>query len=93
MKITHDEIRHIAQLARIDIPEERFDKLAADMENIVDMVAQIQKVDLTGIEPDLSADYNVFREDVVEPSLTREQVLANAPRKAAGCILVPKIID
>jgi aspartyl-tRNA(Asn)/glutamyl-tRNA(Gln) amidotransferase subunit C len=93
MKITHDEIRHIAQLARIEIPEERFDKLAADMENIVDMVAQLQKVDLTGIEPDLSADYNVFREDIVEPSLTREQVLANAPRKAAGCILVPKIID
>lgn len=93
MKITHDEIRHIAQLARIDIPEERFDKLAADMENIVDMVAQLQKVDLTGIEPDLSADYNVFREDIVEPSLTREQVLQNAPRKAAGCILVPKIID
>lgn len=93
MKITHDEIRHIAQLARIEIPEERFDKLAADMENIVDMVAQLQKVDLTGIEPDLSADYNVFREDVVEPSLTREQVLANAPRKAAGCILVPKVID
>ncbi len=93
MKITHDEIRHIAQLARIDIPEERFDKLAADMENIVDMVAQIQQVDLTGIELDLSADYNVFREDVVMPSLTRDAVLANAPRKAAGCILVPKVID
>ena len=93
MKITHDEIYHIARLARIDIPEERFDKLAADMENIVDMVAQLQQVDLTGIEPDLSEEYNVFRDDVVMPSLTREQVLSNAPRTEAGCVLVPKVID
>ncbi len=93
MKITHDEIRHIAELARIDIPEERFGKLAEDMGSIVDMVAQLQQVDLEGIEPTLTEAHNVFRDDVVEPSLDRELALKNAPRKQAGCILVPKVIE
>ena len=53
MKITHDEIRHVARLARIEIPEEQFDKLAQDMESIVDMVAQLQQVDLSGLSVNL----------------------------------------
>ena len=90
MKITHDEIRHVARLARIEIPEDQFDKLAQDLESIVDMVAQLQQVDLSGLEVNLSEQCNVFREDVPTPSMSREAVLQNAPAREAGCVLVPR---
>ncbi|MBQ6058802.1 MAG: Asp-tRNA(Asn)/Glu-tRNA(Gln) amidotransferase subunit GatC [Clostridia bacterium] len=93
MKITHDEIRHIARLARIEIPEDQFDKLAQDMENIVDMVAQLQQVDLSDMELNLSAQCNIFREDEPMPSMPREAVLQNAPAKEAGCVLVPRVME
>ncbi len=93
MKITHDEIRHVARLARIEIPEDQFDKLAQDLESIVDMVAQLQQVDLSGLEVNLSEQCNVFREDVPTPSMSREAVLQNAPAREAGCVLVPRVME
>ena len=93
MKITHDEIRHVARLARIEIPEDQFDKLAQDLESIVDMVAQLQQVDLSGLEVNLSEQCTVFREDVPTPSMSREAVLQNAPAREAGCVLVPRVME
>ena len=93
MKITHDEIRHVARLARIEIPEDQFDKLAQDLESIVDMVAQLQQVDLSGLEVNLSEQCNVFREEVPTPSMSREAVLQNAPAREAGCVLVPRVME
>lgn len=93
MKISHDEIRHVAQLARIEIPEDQFDKLAEDLANIVAMVDQLQQVDLSDVQVDLSEQSNVWREDEPQPSMTREQLLQNAPRQEAGCILVPRVIE
>ena len=93
MKITHDEIRHVARLARIEIPEEQFDKLAQDMESIVDMVAQLQQVDLSGLSVNLAEQSNIFREDVPTPSMPREAVLQNAPARAAGCVRVPRVME
>ena len=93
MKITHDEIRHVARLARIEIPEEQFDKLAQDMESIVDMVAQLQQVDLSGLSVNLAEESNIFREDVPTPSMPREAVLQNAPAREAGCVLVPRVME
>ena len=93
MKITHDEIRHVARLARIEIPEDQFDKLAQDLESIVDMVAQLQQVDLSGLEVNHSEQCNVFREDVPTPSMSREAVLQNAPAREAGCVLVPRVME
>ena len=93
MKITHDEIRHVARLARIEIPEDQFDKLAQDLESIVDMVAQLQQVDLSGLEVNLSEQCNVFREDVPTPSMSWEAVLQNAPAREAGCVLVPRVME
>ena len=93
MKITHDEIRHVARLSRIEIPEDQFDKLAQDLESIVDMVAQLQQVDLSGLEVNLSEQCNVFREDVPTPSMSREAVLQNAPAREAGCVLVPRVME
>ena len=92
--ITPDDVRHVAKLARLDLPEARIERLTVQLESILAYVAQIQTVDMTGVEPMAHAVplHNVFREDVVEPSLTIEQVLQNAPETDGPFFKVPKII-
>jgi aspartyl-tRNA(Asn)/glutamyl-tRNA(Gln) amidotransferase subunit C len=92
--ITPDVVRHVATLARLDLPEDRIARLTGQLEAILDYVAQIQKVDMTGVEPMAHAVplHNVFREDIVEPSLTIEQVLQNAPETDGRFFKVPKVI-
>ena len=93
MIISHDQIRQIAHLARIEIPEDQFGKLAADLEDIVSMVDRLQQVDLSDMRVELPEQSNAFREDVPQPSMTREQVLQNAAKQEAGCVLVPRVIE
>ena len=93
-KITPEIVSHVAKLARLDLPRERQAKLAGQLESILEYVAKIQSVDVTGVEPMAHAlpIANVFREDVVEKSLTVEQALANAPSSDPPFFKVPKVI-
>jgi aspartyl-tRNA(Asn)/glutamyl-tRNA(Gln) amidotransferase subunit C len=92
--ITPDDVRHVAKLARLDLPEARIERLTGQLESILHYVAQIQKVDMTAVQPMAHAVplHNVFREDVVEPSLPIEQVLQNAPDTDGPFFKVPKVI-
>jgi aspartyl-tRNA(Asn)/glutamyl-tRNA(Gln) amidotransferase subunit C len=93
-KITLDEVRHVAQLSRLALDEAKLTKLAGQLETILDYVAQISKVDVSGVEPMAHAvpTHNVFREDIVEPSLPLEKVLQNAPDSDGPFFKVPKVI-
>jgi aspartyl-tRNA(Asn)/glutamyl-tRNA(Gln) amidotransferase subunit C len=93
-KITADQVRHVAKLARLALPPDRLTKLAGQLESILQYVNKIQSVDVSGVEPMAHAlpIKNVFREDVVEPSLSVEQVLANAPDADPPFFKVPKVI-
>lgn len=64
-------------------------------QTIKKLVDNLMEVDVTGIEPMTSPidATNVFREDVPKPGLTQDQALANAPEKARGCFVVPKIVE
>ncbi len=92
--ITLDDVRHVAKLARLDLPEARLVKLTGQLESILEYVAQIGTVDATGVEPMAHALplHNVLREDVVEPSLPLEKVLQNAPDTDGPFFKVPKVI-
>jgi aspartyl-tRNA(Asn)/glutamyl-tRNA(Gln) amidotransferase subunit C len=92
--ITPDDVRHVAKLARLDVPEARIERLTVQLESILEYVAQIQTVDMAGVEPIAHAVpmHNVFREDIVEPSLPIEQVLQNAPETDGPFFKVPKVI-
>jgi aspartyl-tRNA(Asn)/glutamyl-tRNA(Gln) amidotransferase subunit C len=92
--ITPHEVRHVAKLARLDLPEARIQRLTAQLESILGYVAQIQQVDMTGVQPMAHAVplHNVFREDIVEPSLPLEKVLQNAPETDGPFFKVPKVI-
>ena len=86
------DIRHIAKLARLTIEEDRMEKFEKDMADIVAMVEKLPAVENQSLALD-PADRMELRRDEIKPSLRREAVLQNAPKTAAGCIVVPKTVD
>ena len=78
------DIKKIAKLSRLAIEPEREEKFQKDMQNIIEME--------TGDLSPKVEDTMTLREDVVEPSLPRDEVLKNAPQVAAGCVVVPKTV-
>ena len=94
-EITPDLVRHLAGLARIDVTNEEVERFTQQLGLIVDSVATIQAA-VGGDVPATSHPIpmaNVFREDVVEPSLTQEQALSGAPDSAEGRFRVAAILD
>ncbi len=95
MKITKQEVEHVAQLARLQLSDEAKDMFTDQLSNILTYVEQLNELDTKGVEPtshvlDIK---NVMRDDVPGKSLPQERALANAPDKAAGHYRVPKIIE
>jgi aspartyl-tRNA(Asn)/glutamyl-tRNA(Gln) amidotransferase subunit C len=94
-EITPDLVRHLAGLARIDVTNEEVERFTQQLGLIVDSVATIK----AAVEGDVPATShpipmaNVFREDVVEPSLTQEQALSSAPDSAEGRFRVAAILE
>ena len=95
MKITKNEVLHVADLARLDLDEASIDKFAGQIGNILEYVAKLNEVDTEGIRPTSHAISitNVFREDQERQPLEREKALENAPEKEDGNFVVPKIIE
>ena len=92
--ISLDDARHVAKLARLALDESHLQRLTGQLESILEYVAKIQTVNITGVEPMAHALplHNVFREDVVEPSLPLEKVLQNAPDTEGPFFKVPKVL-
>lgn len=94
-KITEDEVRRIAALAKIAITDEEAEKLAKELDSILEYVRQLDSVDTAGLEPtyQVTGLTNVTRKDeVVDYGTTREDLLRNVPRKHDGYIKVPKVL-
>jgi aspartyl-tRNA(Asn)/glutamyl-tRNA(Gln) amidotransferase subunit C len=92
--ITPDDVQKVAKLARLAIDEARLRRLAGQLEMILGYVDKLSTADVTGVEPMAHALplHNVFREDVVEPSLPLEKVLQNAPETDGPFFKVPKVL-
>lgn len=92
--IAPDDVRHVARLARLALDEPQLARLTGQLESILEYVAKIQQVDTAGVEPMAHAlpMHNVFREDVVEPSLPLDKVLQNAPDSDGPFFKVPKVL-
>lgn len=94
-EITPELVRHLAALARIDVSASEVDLFTEQLGLIVDSVATV-KAAVAGDVPATSHPIpmaNVFREDVIEPSLTQEQALSGAPDQADGRFRVHAILD
>ncbi len=94
MKITKEEIVHVANLALLDLDEESIGKFAEQIDNILEYVDILNRVDTKGVAPTSHAIFltNAFREDKVKEHLERNKALANAPEKEDGNFVVPKVI-
>lgn len=92
--LTDDDVRHVAKLARLAVPEEQLGTYARQLTGILDYVAKIGEVDVTDVEPTAHAIHfvNVLREDAVGEQLDVEQVLQNAPASDPPFFKVPKVI-
>ena len=86
------DIKHIAKLSRLRIEEEKLDEFETQMQSIVNMVEN-----LPDIEDELVLDEKnpmILREDkAVTHKYTRQELMANAPKVKAGCLVVPKTVE
>lgn len=94
-KITIEQVEHVANLARLRFNEEEKQKLAEQLGKILEYIEQLNKLNTDDVPPTshVIPVKNVVREDIVKPSLTQEEALANAPSPVNGLFEVPKIIE
>ncbi len=95
MKLTLEQVRHVATLARLSLSPEEEQQYATQLSAILDAVNQLQELDVSGVEPTSHATLaaSPLREDVHVPSLPPERSLANAPARLGSSFAVPKIIE
>lgn len=95
MSISKDEVKHIANLSKLNLTDEELEKYTNELSDIVDMANQLSNIDVEGVKPTahILDIQNVFREDIQQPSYDRELILKNAPSKDAGCVSVPKVVE
>ena len=97
MALSLEEVRRIAQLARLRLGPEEEQAFAVQLSAILDHVAALSELDVGGVEPMTHAlaagEGAPLREDVVQPSLAPDVALANAPAREGTCFKVPRIIE
>jgi aspartyl-tRNA(Asn)/glutamyl-tRNA(Gln) amidotransferase subunit C len=94
-RITAADVRKVAELARLDLPEDQIALYTAQLERILDYVGHLRQVDTTGVPPTTRAVevVNVTRPDVVEATEVREELLNLAPRREGAFYRVPRILN
>ena len=95
MSVTPEQVRHIANLARISMSEEELERLVPELNNILGWVEQLEEVNTDGVEPLTAVVPNKLRlrEDKVTDGDCRDEILANAPVAEHGFFAVPKVIE
>jgi aspartyl-tRNA(Asn)/glutamyl-tRNA(Gln) amidotransferase subunit C len=95
MSISKEEIKHIANLSRLNVSDSELDKYTETLSNIVDMAKEIGMLNTDNVKPTahILENVNVFRKDEVQASYKREEILKNAPTKESGCISLPKVVE
>ena len=94
MSVSLDEVRHLAALSEINLDNNELTSLTTDIDNIVGYINQLDELDTDNVEPtfQLTGLQNVWRDDVIEPQLPREKLLALAPAAEDNQVKVPKVL-
>jgi len=92
--ITSDQIKKLAALSKLSIPDDEMDKYSQQLSDILDYISQLENVDTTGVEPLLNVldQINESKQDEPQPSVTQKMALKNAPKKSGEFFQVPKVI-
>jgi aspartyl-tRNA(Asn)/glutamyl-tRNA(Gln) amidotransferase subunit C len=92
---TNLDVKYVAHLARLALTPEEEQSIAAQLANVLGYIEKLKEVDITGVEPMAHAFplVNVVRPDAIQPSLTQQEALSNAPAQTNGLFIVPKIVE
>ncbi len=95
MSAVNLDVRYVAHLARLELTLEEEQRLGAQLGQILGYIDQLKGVDVTGVEPMAHAVplVNVVRADASRPSLSHADAMRNAPVRADGLFIVPRIVD
>jgi len=93
--IDRETVKNVAKLARLGLSEEEVEVLRDQLSVILENIAILQKVDVSGVSPTAHASRlsNIMRPDVAEPSYPPEVLLANAPAQEDNCLKVPAVLE
>ena len=94
MEVNDELVDNIAHLARLKFDEHEKAAIKVDMQKMISFIEKLNELDLENVEPMLfmSTDTNVFREDEVKGSISREEALRNAPLHDGRFFKVPRVI-
>ncbi len=95
MSLSAEDVAKVALLARLRLAPGELDLFTGQLNAIVGFVEQLGELDTSGVEPLAHGVEvrNVFREDVRGPALSREDALANAPKRSLDSFLVPVVLE
>ena len=95
MRVERAQVEHVARLARLGVTDAEVETFSRQISAILATMDILNELDTTGVEPtaQVTGLESVWREDRVAPSLTVDQVLANAPRAEANCFRVQAVFD
>jgi aspartyl-tRNA(Asn)/glutamyl-tRNA(Gln) amidotransferase subunit C len=95
LKLTREEVAQIAFLARLELSDQEVESLGGHINRLLENFESLRELDTDNVEPTSHTIpvANVFRPDVSRPSLTQEEVLANAPERVDGTFEVPRIVE
>ncbi len=95
MSLTPEEVRHIATLARVGLTDDEVSRFQSQLSQILEYFQRLQEVDTEGVPPTAHtlAMHNVMRDDEPQPSLDKEDVLANAPQRENDLFRVRAILE
>ena len=95
MKLSHQEVLHVALLARLGLTESEVERLSEQLSNILENFEVLQQVDTSGVPPTTQsiALQNVVKSDEAAASLPPNEILANAPRKDGGFFRVRAVLE
>lgn len=94
MKITTQEVKNVAKLARLDLAEEEVKHLTEQLDKILNYIEKLNKAETLGVEPTTHAISitNAFRSDEISKSLNQKAALANGPVQNGEFFEVPKVL-
>jgi aspartyl-tRNA(Asn)/glutamyl-tRNA(Gln) amidotransferase subunit C len=97
MKLSKDDIKHIATLARLELTDDEIEKYGSELSAILDFVDQLKEVDVTGVEPtaQVTGMENVYRHDEAKPwdEAESEEALDQTPDREGKSVKVKRVLE
>lgn len=95
MKLTKDQVEHVAKLANLPLTDEELEKYSEQLSEVLNYIDILDKADTKDVEPTFNVTglENILSKDYVSESLTQEEALKNAPNKKNGFFVTKGIFE